>query len=393
MRQQCIDLCGQWEGPFELDISCPDTQACPKDEIVHAALIPSGVHVGDVVLWTRCVGIRGPDCNDSSEDPYRSHILDAQSMAKKDVHPTFDTAYPGSPEGPFCSGHAWILDQNENPKLLVVGGLRLGGTDLASSETFWFDPNSTTLVPGSTTEIQHWFDGPAALPMLEAQDGGTYYPSVLTFLDPARVPPRFRPIVIGGTQKPGGRRYSGWWTMDLPPAGSSAQPQWAPVTNPDGYKWPYYPRAMLVHNESEEGEIVTAGVDLVGTPAPPCQRILTASSPQVHEEFVQPTDVGFWHANNAALLHTLKPGWQWDTEDPLAQYQLNRFIGTMGTEDEMSMDIGTLPAPVGSEPLLPLPSSAPGRQSPASRRPMARGCSTYSKRQDFPPAQHSAGTR
>lgn len=132
-------------------------------------------------------------CNDSSMHPYRSHILDAQTMAKKDVHPTFDTAYPGSPEGPFCSGHAWILDQDENPKLLVVGGLRLGGTDLASSETFWFDPNSATLVPGSTTEIQHWFDGPGPLPMLEAQDGGTYYPSVLTFLDPqvlAQLPTR-----------------------------------------------------------------------------------------------------------------------------------------------------------------------------------------------------------
>lgn len=325
--------CGQWEGPFDLDASCPTTSSCGRDEIVHAALIPTGVRKGHVILWTLCQALRGT-CDDDVNDPnpYTSHILNPHGAEPEIVeHPPFHAAYgldigDDLVDGPFCSGHTWILDQDENPKLLVAGGLR--GTSDGSRETLWFDPISVA-----------WLDGPGLLPPLDMQSGAAWYPSVLTFFDPALDPPRFRPIAVGGTTQPGAScasdTYMGWWTMELPPAGSSAAPQWTAVTNPDGFKWPNYPRARLMHTSSGQGEIVTAGQDRVCVGSDPCQKIHTADAPQTHEEFVQADGVDRWHENNAVVQHTLRPNWTWNTETPLLEYQLNRLFGLMGAPTGM----------------------------------------------------------
>jgi hypothetical protein len=127
--------------------------------------------------------------------------------------------------------------------------------------------------------------------------------------------------------------------MDLPPGGSSAAPQWAAVENPDGFRWPSYPRARFLHTDSGQGEIVSAGHDRVCVASAPCQKILTAESPQTHVEFVQAEGVGAWHENNAVLQHTLRPGWTWNTETPLAEYQLNRLFGLMGAENSLSLGL------------------------------------------------------
>jgi hypothetical protein len=198
---------------------------------------------------------------------------------------------------------------------------------------------------------------------MEGEQGGTWYPSVLTFLDPALVPPRFRPIVVGGTGVyPSGpfgsticnTRYAGWWTMSLPVGG--LQPTWEFVSSPDAYKWQAYPRALFTHTGSGQGEILTAGHDRVCLEDPPCHRVLTSANPQTHQEFNQPSGVGYWHENNAVLQHTLKPDWEWDTVSPLEHYDLNRLFGTMGVAVESAESLGlpeirelvysnTLPAP------------------------------------------------
>src|SRR5688572_2644782 len=243
--------------------------------------------------------------------------------------PTFDTAYPISPrkDGPFCSGHIWILDGNGDPKFLAVGGVDFDVTQGASRETFWFDPNAAG--------PQHWFDGPGPLPVLEQSPGGgdqvgSWYPTVMTFLDP--VAARFRAIAIGGTSLRSAEcvddaRYGGWWTLSM-------NGVWSAVTNSDGYEWPWYPRSHLLHTASGEGEILTAGIDNVDgcTNQEPCHKIVTHSPTQTHQVFAsQPGGVGMWNTNNTVLMHTLAPGWVWAPGDALSHYLLNRVIGTMGT--------------------------------------------------------------
>jgi len=318
---------GQWSGPHDLGISCTEDD-CLVDEIGHATLIPCGDHAGRVLFWTRCHDSELRDTNCLLPKPYSSHILETQTMTIQES-PTFDTAYPISPrkDGPFCSGHIWILDGNGDPKFLAVGGVDFDVTQGASRETFWFDPNAAG--------PQHWFDGPGPLPVLEQYPGGgdqvgSWYPTVMTFLDP--VAARFRAIAIGGTSLRSAEcvddaRYGGWWTLSM-------NGVWSAVTNSDGYEWPWYPRSHLLHTASGEGEILTAGIDNVDgcTNQEPCHKIVTHSPTQTHQVFAsQPGGVGMWNTNNTVLMHTLAPGWVWAPGDALSHYLLNRVIGTMGT--------------------------------------------------------------
>lgn len=175
---------GQWEGPYDLGTDCA---GCGFDDIGHATLIPTGTNAGRVLFWTECQFPPLP-CN------YTSWILDSSLMSATGL--SFSAAYP-STAGPFCSGHNWILDENENAKFLVVGGVDSATAGDASRETFWFDPSSSA-----------WQDGPGTLPILEqnafGNQEGTWYPTVMTFFDPVALPVPGDGL-RGDERSPGGR--------------------------------------------------------------------------------------------------------------------------------------------------------------------------------------------
>lgn len=338
--------CGEWSGPHNLGISCPNTVCCDHDEIAHASLIPTGTHKGRVLVWTRCDDqpTRGAplpsQCNSqcawNTSYAYKSHVVNVNTSTVPvtltvAASPSFGPALPGDPsldtelDGPFCSGHTWMLDSAGNPKLLVVGG-GYYGTGLGSRETYWFDPATAV-----------WVDGPGQLP------DPSWYPSVITFLDETLDPDRFRPIALGGTRTQQGgisEAYIQWWTMSLDTN------TWSPNTPMTSYKWHDYPRAMFV-NTAPQRELVTAGHDVLEmNGGNPCQKIITSAITPTQIAGFDPNPTGCnvgvagcvlnWNSNNAVIMHTLKqnPPWMWTT-DPvaaLAQYDQNRIIGMMGAQ-------------------------------------------------------------
>jgi hypothetical protein len=200
---------GQWEGPYDLGTSCADDAggcqpfACATDEIAHAALIPTGSWpavipteglidlAGQVVFWTTC----------TSHEGYATHVW---NPARPDDPPVYHPEIlselnPNGPSvdrnGPFCSGHAWVLDEAKNPKLLTVGGVdgapfESGSPCVGSGlfgcglhKAYWFDP----LASNSPTA---WSDEPEDL------GDGRWYPSVTTYLSPGGT--QFLPLVAGG---------------------------------------------------------------------------------------------------------------------------------------------------------------------------------------------------
>lgn len=201
---------GDWDGPYSPLISCPGPfdPSCPQcgtDEIAHAALIPCGAWplspggdpesiAGMVLIWTRCT-VRAP-----TADPYKTHLWDPNNEGSvafsAPILDRINAAPDRTEDGPFCSGHAWILDQDKNPKLLVVGGEDRGDNDSMTPvayedqdpapgfqnpcvgtsfvcglhKVYWFDP----LVAGPDNA---WSDSPPDL------SEGRWYPSVTTYLN------------------------------------------------------------------------------------------------------------------------------------------------------------------------------------------------------------------
>jgi hypothetical protein len=301
-----------------LGISCTDDTSCGNyDEIGHATLIPAGTHKGRVLIWTRCDAqpFRGA-CG-----LYSSHVLDPLTMSVVD-HPSFSPALPGDPpstegDGHFCSGHAWILDASGNPKFLVAGGTNYLNSGRASVEVSWFDPMTN-----------QWSDGPGELPDPNGNTPprGSWYPTVVTFLDETLA--QYRAMALGGTDTQGtGAQYTTWWTMSL--NGLS----WAINNSGSSYEWHYYPRSHFLTN----GTVFTAGYEQFDSDPPenPCHVIDTTVTPQTYAACCDPNDLlpvlRRWHFNNVVLLHTLKPNWTWDSSNPMDQYDLNRVIATMGT--------------------------------------------------------------
>jgi len=113
---------GKWLGPYELEISCSVVTLCTGDcansfdEIGHAALIPSGPHAGKVLIWTRC------DIQVNRSTPYTTHIWDPLLPSMQPTVTADVLGKIGSTNGPFCSGHFWVLDSEGKPKLFTVGG-------------------------------------------------------------------------------------------------------------------------------------------------------------------------------------------------------------------------------------------------------------------------------
>ncbi len=139
---------GQWDGaPYQPPISCgtpggPACGSCMQDEIAHAALIPTGTWTidgtptslaGMVLLWTKCDNRTG----------YTTYVWDPAYPGNVAFQPSITDKInaAGTEDGPFCAGHAWILDDSpsRNPKLLTVGGqdrddLNPGTPDNASED-------------------------------------------------------------------------------------------------------------------------------------------------------------------------------------------------------------------------------------------------------------------
>lgn len=359
----CIDpvTCGQWSGPFELDIRCTDAVACPGgDEIGHAFLIPAGVHKGRVLVWTGCdtmVLRESNNCGTTSSRPYTSHIIDATAATPEVVETaSFTTpvepALPGVPsstgqdgvwDGPFCSGHIPILDANNQPKLLVVGGLnhvvQSDGKKYGSRETYWFDPLATPV---------KWSDGPDELPdQGGAPVTGTWYAGVATYKDPSQ--DRFIPIAVGGTARVledtvnGTDQFTDFWRMSL------ASSAWSLNGSTSTYKWHMYPRLALLTGSGPDypGEILSAGHDHTYTEPGgwlnPCRKIDTSVVPQTIAEGHDPNgvtsnQVEAWNKPNVIVIHRLKSGWQWNATNPIAEYDLNRVVATMGSKDGDLLD-------------------------------------------------------
>jgi hypothetical protein len=112
-----IELCGQ-DGPIgcnAISAECSQPSPCNTgcengDEVAHAALIPSGPHAGQILVWTRC---DRPTQNPS----FGSYVWDPVSQLV-----TAEAAFPPGAADAFCAGHTWVLDAAGKAKLFVVGG-------------------------------------------------------------------------------------------------------------------------------------------------------------------------------------------------------------------------------------------------------------------------------
>lgn len=330
---KCI---GRWMDPIELcapthpigcnkhSIECgvdPCTTGCnPGDEIAHAALIPSGPLAGQVLLWTRC---------DNAQNPFFAtyfwNPIDGQISGS--------ATFPAGTEDAFCAGHVWVLDAEGKAKLFTVGGS-------LTNRCYWFDAESTL-----------WSSDPVDLPATN------YYASVVTYGDDTSKSSVV--AVIGGTvgstnaicAPDPDNLFQAWWSLPSPFTSGSWVAHATTHTTSDG--WHQYPRSILLSQRSilSAGHVVAcedAETDLNLTMdfgGNPTQFIDTVSG--THQELanIDPNSVfagGFsmgyhqpirgWNYDNAAILHTLQPGWTWTTDATaaLAQYELDRVLAFGG---------------------------------------------------------------
>jgi hypothetical protein len=319
---------GQWTGPFDLGITCDDTvsthgEGCSWDEIAHAFLIPGGIHAGKIVVFTRChydpsrtaVGCLG----------YTSHIVNAEAATPSiDGTASFANIWSFGSNGPFCSGHTWMLDADLSPKMLAVGGVFFAGLDPnpGSDEAYWFDPATNT-----------WQNGPGELAALA---DGLWYSSVVTFEDASIS--RYRPLVVGGVKFVGGgctERYTDWWAASL-----AATPTWTKYSDAS-YTWETYDRTVLLSTN----RILTVGRDiacddttaaLLSNPVQKIDPTTQTRSSGLDPRTVVP--VGGLLYNNVVLMHTLKQNPNPSDPQPLSQYDLDRVFSMEGANQPSGSD-------------------------------------------------------
>jgi hypothetical protein len=320
-----IELCGQ-DGPIGCNaISAECAQAAPcntgcenGDEVAHAALIPSGPHAGQILVWTRC---DRPTQNPS----FGSYVWDPVSQLV-----TAEAAFPPGAADAFCAGHTWVLDAAGKAKLFVVGGS-------LTNRAYWFDAETVTWNPGPD---------PVDLPAGDVN----YYPSVVTWGDDATKTSMV--AVVGGTKLGADELcppdlFQKWWSLASPFTSGS----W--TEHPSANHWYQYPRTLLLSSNVlfSPGHVVTCEDD---TPSPylttdwggnPVQILDLATGTHMDLPNVDPNVVfanGFprgahqpirgWNYNNAVVLHTLKGNWTW-TADPVAaltRYDLDRVLAFGG---------------------------------------------------------------
>lgn len=348
-----IELC-----PQTGSIGCAQTVVCgvdpcgtcPHDEVTHAALVPTGPHAGQVMLWTRC-----DDTNPSPDDPdprynpnFATYFWDPVSSAI-----TGNTFFPSGAAYSFCSGHTWVLDEDREPRLFTVGGSPL------SNRAYWFDPALGWNPPG---------DDPVDVPA-----NGLYYPSVFQYGNDAASTSMVG--VLGGTHAAAEfvctGLYKQWWESDS--GLSAAGAAWSENTSaqawfdaqvpaggiPNGRGWFQYPRPIVLsslhlitpgHVVTCEDEVVDPAASLNWGNVPVhvidlAQGQYVAGLPNLDPNvlFQNGFPMGShqplrgWNYCNAVIQHTLKPGWVWPAdplEDPLpttqanalAQYDLDRVF-------------------------------------------------------------------
>ncbi len=356
---------GQWDAvPYNPPISCvPGTPGCCSDEIAHAALIPSGTWpvgitpgglttsiAGMVLVWTRC----------DDQPGYTTHIWDPSDPGGVAYAPAIIDRInaDGTEDGPFCSGHAWILDDAKNPKLLVVGGQDRGDDDSMTPEAFEDqDPGPGFYHPcaGSGAGIcglhkVYWFNPMAANPENAWSDDppdltdGRWYPTVTTHLNSAGT--QFLPIVFGGSPKvtPGcgsTRQFSNWWTLAQPLTGP-----WS--THGSSYFWHWYPRPFQVSGPSilTVGHAVLCEDDVPTNPfggnptsiVSAGQAWSAGPSPNPDDTTLVNATGGGWHYSNAAILHTLNNLTYTET-NPEQRYDLDRILVTGGSQRREDGDL------------------------------------------------------
>lgn len=320
-----IELCTT-SGPIGCNVvspECGQTEPCSTgceigDEVAHAALVPSGPHAGQILLWTRCDRlVQNPS--------FGSYLWDPVSQLV-----TAKIPFPSGARDSFCSGHAWVLDAEGQAKLITVGGS-------FTNRAYWFDAETVSWNPGPD---------PVDLPVEDVN----YYPSVMVYGDDAARASRV--ATIGGTRTGAHETcppdlFDKWWSLGAPFTSGS----W--TIHPTASHWFQYPRTLLLSSNVilSAGHVVTCEDDV---PDPyetedwggnPVQIIDLASGLQLDLPNVDPNVVfaaGFpkgphqplrgWNYNNAVVLHTLKSNWSWTT-DPvaaLARYDLDRVLAFGG---------------------------------------------------------------
>jgi hypothetical protein len=222
--------------------TCPQpTQADPDahcvagqyDDIGHAALIPVGPHAGEILLWSERTYAAG----------YTSHLWDPVGLTVSESPP-----FASGTDRPFCSGHAWVLEEG-SPRFLTVGGVvpMSACTDCSnpladppdppkecgSPQSYWFDPT----IPDVNTM---WRRETPDLPE------GAWYPSVIVHTGSDPFNPTTVPIAIGGSRTQGTcceSLWESWYTLDLstPPPSQTWTTHAGTIDCVDGaYSWHTY---------------------------------------------------------------------------------------------------------------------------------------------------------
>lgn len=103
---ECMQpVCGDCTDPTSPLCLCKN-----GDEIAHAALIPSGPHAGQILMWTRCDNL-------TQNPAFKTYFWDPVSQQI-----TGEAVFPAGAADSFCSGHTWVLDADGKAKLFTVGG-------------------------------------------------------------------------------------------------------------------------------------------------------------------------------------------------------------------------------------------------------------------------------
>lgn len=321
-----IELCGP-AGPIGCNFvhaECGEVAPCDSgcergDEIAHAALVPSGPHAGQILVWTRCDRL-------AQNPSFAAYLWDPVSQRV-----TAEAPFPPGAADSFCSGHTWVLDAEGKAKLFTVGGS-------LTNRAYWFDAEAVAWSPGPD---------PVDLPDSDLN----YYPSIVTYGEDETQTSQV--AVIGGTItgeevicKPD--LFRKWWTLPSPFTSGS----W--TIHETFNNWYQYPRTLLLSSGTilSVGHVVTCEDD---TPSPyestdwggnPVQIIDLPTFSQLDLANVDPNAVfahgfpkgehqpiGGWNYCNAVIQHTLKERWTWTPDPSLARahYDLDRVLVFGGT--------------------------------------------------------------
>ena len=143
---------GEWSCLLDWRTVLDGAENHPIDEIAHAALLPTGLHAGKVLLWNY----------QTAETATRTFLFDplapgCDPSALQELETALSTNF-------FCSGHTFLPDGS----LLVAGGMPLpsapgGSTLLVSEKVLRFSPRGLTWVPMPDMNVPRFYPTPVLL--------------------------------------------------------------------------------------------------------------------------------------------------------------------------------------------------------------------------------------